>query len=79
MKLKTIWTLPAMSLAERMRRTRDFFALKAVRFIPLRVRYWSTVLHVAETTSLPAFNKSAIGMISVTQMLDHIERPKVIR
>lgn len=68
-----------MTVLERLRRTRDLFALKAVRLIPLRVRYWSTVMHVAEASQAPEFNRMAISMITVTQMLEHLERPKVVR
>lgn len=79
MSLILIWTLPAMAFAERLRRTRDWSALKAVKFIPKRIRYWSTVRHIADVTSKPPFGNVAIGDISVTQLLDNIERPKVIR
>jgi len=79
MKLRTIWTLPTMSFVERLRRTRDALALSAVKFIPTRVRYWSTVMHIAHVTTRPPFDKTSIGMVSVTQLLDHIERPKVVR
>jgi len=40
MELTTIWTLPAMTLAERVRRTADLAAQKIARRVPARVRYW---------------------------------------
>lgn len=68
-----------MTLSERLRRTRDALALKSVRIIPKRIRYWSTVMHIADVTTSSKFGGAAIGTISVTQLLDHMERPKVIR
>ena len=43
MKLLTIWTIPAMSLSERMRRTVDTAAFTAARLLPKRVRYWEFI------------------------------------
>lgn len=44
MKLTTIWTMPAMSLRERCRRTADWADLKIAARLPKRVRYWAFVL-----------------------------------
>lgn len=44
MRLNTIWTLPAMSLTERARRTRDLVAMTIASKLPVRVRYWAFVL-----------------------------------
>lgn len=43
MKFTTIWTLPASTLRERLRRTRDWAARKVAAALPRRVRYWSTM------------------------------------
>jgi hypothetical protein len=43
-KLTTIWTLPAMTLRERLRRTADWADLKIAARLPKRVRYWAFVL-----------------------------------
>lgn len=40
MKLRTIWTIPAMNLRERLRRTADWADFKAASLLPKRVRYW---------------------------------------
>lgn len=42
-RLKTIWTIPAMTIAERIRRTGDWSARKAAAHLPKRVRYWAFV------------------------------------
>lgn len=43
MKLTTIWTIPAMSLAERLRRSGDWAAMTAAAKLPKRVRYWAFI------------------------------------
>ena len=43
MKLTTIWTLPAMSLGERIRRTADLAAQTAASKLPARIRYWTFI------------------------------------
>ncbi|MDQ5862438.1 MAG: hypothetical protein M3536_09270 [Actinomycetota bacterium] len=43
MKLTTIWTIPACSLGERLRRTVDLAAMTAARLLPARVRYWTFI------------------------------------
>jgi hypothetical protein len=43
MKLTTIWTIPACSLAERLRRTVDLAAMTAATKLPARVRYWTFI------------------------------------
>ena len=40
MKLTTIWTLPAMSLGERLMRTGDLAMQEIARRLPKRIRYW---------------------------------------
>lgn len=43
MKLSTIWTLRAMSLAERIRRTLDLLDMKIASKLPKRVKYWAFI------------------------------------
>ena len=43
MKFTTIWTTPAMTLAERFRRTGDWLAQVAAARLPKRVRYWAFI------------------------------------
>lgn len=44
MRLSTIWTMPAMALRERLRRTADWVDLKVAAHLPKRVAYWSFIL-----------------------------------
>ena len=44
MKLSTIWTLPSMSIKERLSRTGDWAALTTAAKMPARVRYWAFIL-----------------------------------
>ena len=43
MKLSTIWTLPGMAFAERLRRTRDSALLALAHRLPRRLAYWSFI------------------------------------
>jgi hypothetical protein len=44
MRLTTIWTMPTMTLRERLARTADAFDLAIAARLPRRVRYWAFVL-----------------------------------
>lgn len=43
MRITTIWTLPAMSFAERVRRTRDVVNMRLAAHLPKRVKYWAFI------------------------------------
>jgi hypothetical protein len=43
MKLSAIWTCPAMTLRERLRRTREWFERGLVHRLPRRLAYWSFI------------------------------------
>ena len=43
MRLTTIWTIPAMTLAERLRRTGDWAAAAIAHRLPRRLAYWSFI------------------------------------
>jgi hypothetical protein len=49
-KLKTIWTMPAMAFKERINRTKEWAALAVAVMLPKRVRYWVTVSEIAKAT-----------------------------
>lgn len=70
MRLKTIWTMPAMSFVERLRRTREWSAMKSVRFVPLRVRYWVTMCEIAKATNSSP-NIPATSLDDILRNLDH--------
>lgn len=74
MRLRTIWTTPAMSLRERLRRTRDWAAQEVAARLPLRIRYWATMQGIGRAT-MTAPNVPAAD---VTFILAHLEAPKDI-
>ena len=43
MKITTIWTIPAMSITERLRRTGDAFVQGIAHRLPRRLAYWSFI------------------------------------
>lgn len=50
MRLRTIWTIPAMDFSERCRRSTDWAAQMTVMLLPKRVRYWTTMMALAKAT-----------------------------
>ena len=50
MRFKTIWSIPAMTCGERIRRTRDWVAQKVARALPVRIRYWVAMQMVGDAT-----------------------------
>lgn len=50
MKLKTIWSIKMMTFPERLRRTRDWGAWEIAARLPLRLRYFVTLIEVGRAT-----------------------------
>lgn len=73
MKFWTIWTLPASTLRERLRRTRDWAAQKAAAALPKRVRYWSTMSDLVKATS--SYKGEMMGM-PLDEVLRGIPTPR---
>jgi len=48
MRLATIWAIPAIPFAERLRRTGDWAAMTLAAGLPTRVRYWAFIQVGAE-------------------------------
>ena len=67
MRLKTIWTLPAMTLRERFRRTREWAAMEVAWKLPDRVLYWAAVRAAVRVEP----NTDPSG-VTVTQMMERI-------
>lgn len=74
MRLISIWTLPASTFRERLRRTRDWAAQKIAHRLPKRVRYWTTIQEVARAT----MTSRNVPATPLTEVLDKLDRPKVI-
>ena len=51
MRLSTIWTMPAMTLRERLRRTSEWAWHLTARHLPRRLAYWSFIDTGARMTS----------------------------
>jgi len=74
MKFWTIWTMPAMSLAERLRRTRDCAAMGVARHLPLRIRYWVTLQEIGHAT----MKSKNVPASTVEEILPALRSPKVV-
>lgn len=67
MRFTTIWTIPAMSLSERLRRTSDWAAIKLAWALPDRVLYWAAVRAAVKVEP----NTDPSG-VTVFQMMAHL-------
>lgn len=67
MRLTTIWTLRAMSLGERLHRTREWAAMKVAWALPEPVLYWAAVRAAVKVE--PNEDPSNV---TVTQMMEEI-------
>ena len=74
MKFRTIWTMPAMTFAERLRRTRDWAAITVAVMLPLRVRYWVTLSEIGRAT----MDSPAIMDTPLDDILNNLDKPKVV-
>lgn len=74
MRLRTIWTIPAMSLGERLRRTQDWAAMEVGARLPLRVRYWVTLQEVARATRA----SENVPATPLDEVLMKLDRPRVV-
>ena len=74
MRLRTIWTMPAMTFAERLRRTREWAAQEIAARLPLRIRYWVAMQMIGKAT-MKAPNVPAADAAYVIR---HLPSPKVV-
>jgi hypothetical protein len=51
MRFRTIWSLRGLPLSERLRRTRDWAAMTIGAKLPLRIRFWVTMLEIGHATA----------------------------
>jgi hypothetical protein len=72
MKLRTIWTLRAMSFRERVERTREWMAMFVAARLPLRVRYWATIIEVGEATK----NSTNVPATPLHEIMSNLRCPK---
>jgi hypothetical protein len=74
MKFTTIWTIPAMTLSERMRRTREWAAMTAASKLPLRVKYWAGIQQLAAASTKDPHQ--VVPEMTMTQILQAMPAPK---
>jgi len=72
MKFFTIWTIPAMSLGERLRRTRDWAATVIASKLPLRIRYFVTLQEIGHATR----NSANVPATPLEEILRELRHPK---
>lgn len=72
MRFWTIWTMPAMSLRERLRRTREWAAMEVGAHLPKRVRYWTTLQEIARATR----HSENVPATPLEDILQNLDAPK---
>ena len=72
MRLRTIWSMPAMTLAERLRRTREWAAMEVAAHLPLRVKYWATMQGIGKAT----INSPDVPATTLADILRNLPAPK---
>lgn len=72
MRFTTIWTTPAMTFSERLKRTREWAAMGAARHLPQRIRYWVTALEIGKAT----MDSPDIMATPLDEVLKKLDRPK---
>lgn len=73
MKLATIWSLPAMTLKERMRRSIDWAALSAASRLPQRIQYWVVMMAIGKATKSGPFITKPVMSLTVDEILKTLE------
>lgn len=74
MKLRTIWTTPALTFAERLRRSRDSVALSIAHHLPVRIQYWTAMYMIGQAT------KKSVNVPATPcdEILKNLPSPKVM-
>lgn len=72
MKLTTIWTCRAMTLRERLARTREWAAMRVAANLPLRVRYWVTILELGAAT----MDSENVPATTLNDIMKNLNQPK---
>lgn len=71
MRFRTIWSIHAMTFAERLRRTRDWATQKVAARLPLRLRFWVTMQEIGRAT----MDSPNIPATSLDEILRKLETP----
>lgn len=71
MKISTIWTLRGCPLKERLLRTRDSLAMSIAAHLPLRIRYWCTMIELGHATK----NSPNVPATSLDEILKNLQAP----
>ena len=72
MRLRTIWSIPSMTMLERLRRTREWGAWAIAGHLPLRLRYYATIGEIAKAT----IDSPNIPATPLDEILKNLDAPK---
>jgi hypothetical protein len=72
MKLRTIWTTPAMSIAERLRRSKDAVAFSIAYWLPVRIQYWTAIHMIGKATAMSV----NVPATTCDEILRNLPKPK---
>lgn len=64
--------MPAMTILEKLRRTRDWGAMKIAANLPVRIRFWTTILEVGHATA----KSENVPATTLDEILNNLRTPK---
>lgn len=72
MKLTTIWTMRAMSLRERLARTKEWAAMTVAAHLPSQVRYWVVIQVASQTATIPPHDQQHPMSVTTEEILENL-------
>lgn len=67
--------MPSYPLSERLRRTRDWAAMTVAAHLPLRVKFWCSILQIGKAT----MDSPNIPATPLDEILRKLPAPKTVR
>lgn len=71
MRLRTIWTMPGMSLRERLERNTEWWSITIAALIPARLRYYVTLMEIGHATR----NSENVPATPLDEILRNMNHP----
>lgn len=78
MKFTTIWSLPGLSLKERVNRTLDCWSLNIADILPKRLAYWITMRQIGKAT-MKSKNVPATPLDDILRNLENIREGRPVK
>jgi hypothetical protein len=74
MRLGTIWSLPYMSMADRIRNSEDRIAQIAASKLPPRIRFWATMVALGDATETGPYANGTTMAKTLDEVVERLSR-----